>query len=163
MTASVVDADAPGELEQVRAARARSARWRLLACLAVILLAIGWVASRGLTGSFVYYLTPTDVVTHHQADVGQRIRLGGYVVPGSVGHPHRTLTFTVSDGVRTVPVVSSGTVPELFRAGQGVVLEGALGSDGRFHSDTLLVKHNGDYRPPAAGVKPPADLAGGSR
>jgi cytochrome c-type biogenesis protein CcmE len=56
-------------------------------------------------------------------------------------------------------VVSTGAVPELFRAGQGVVVEGQLGTDGRFHSDTLLVKHDGTYRPPAAGATPPARAA----
>jgi cytochrome c-type biogenesis protein CcmE len=45
-------------------------------------------------------------------------------------------------------VLSTGPVPQMFRAGQGVVLEGALGRDGRFHSDTLLVKHDGEYRAP---------------
>jgi cytochrome c-type biogenesis protein CcmE len=126
----------------------RSARRRLLVCLAIVVVALGWVAARGLTGSFVYYLTPTDVVTHHQADVGQRIRLGGYVVPGSVSRPGATLLFTVKDDGASVRVVSTGAVPELFRPGQGVVLEGALGTDGRFHSDTVLVRHSGDYRPP---------------
>jgi len=141
----------------------RRARRRLLVCVAVVVVALGWVATRGLTGSFVYYLTPTDVVTEHKADVGQRIRLGGYVVPGSVGHPGHSLSFTVSDASASVGVVSTGTVPELFRAGQGVVLEGALRADGRFHADTLLVKHDGTYRPPAAGEKPAAALAGGTR
>jgi cytochrome c-type biogenesis protein CcmE len=56
-------------------------------------------------------------------------------------------------------VVSTGAVPELFRAGQGVVLEGALEADGRFHSDTLLVKHDGTYRPPAPGASAPARAA----
>lgn len=133
------------------------ARLRLIACLAVVVAALGWVSVRGLTGSLVYYLTPTDVVTHHQADVGQRIRLGGYVVPGSVGRPGATLTFTVTDGKQSMSVVSTGPVPELFRAGQGVVLEGALGTDHRFHSDTLLVKHNGEYRPPQPGQQAPHD------
>ena len=138
-----------------------SARWRLVACLAVVVAAIGWVATRGLTNSFVYYLTPTDIAAHHEAEVGQRVRLGGYVVAGSVGHPGSTLTFTVTDGTESMSVVSTGTVPELFKDGQGVVLEGALEDDGRFHSDTLLVKHNGEYRPPEPGSQPPdrAELA----
>jgi cytochrome c-type biogenesis protein CcmE len=136
---------------------------RLLIGLAVIVGALVWVTVRGLTGSFVYYLTPTDVVTQHKAHVGERIRLGGYVVPGSVGHTTSTLTFTVTDGTDSVPVSDLGSVPELFKPGQGVVLEGALGTDGRFHSDTLLVKHSGDYRPPAPGQRPPntADLESG--
>src|SRR4051812_26424792 len=57
----------------------RSARWRLLVCIAIVVAALGWIAVRGLTGSFVYYLTPTDVRLDHKAQVDQRIRLGGYV------------------------------------------------------------------------------------
>ena len=127
------------------------------------MLALGWIAIRGLTGNFVYYLTPTDVVAHHQAEVGQRIRLGGYVVPGSVHHASSVLMFTVTDGTDSMQISDVGAVPELFKAGQGVVLEGALGADGRFHADTLLVQHNGDYAPPKPGEPPPyrADLKSG--
>jgi cytochrome c-type biogenesis protein CcmE len=104
----------------------RRRRWwkgaglRIAVCLAVIVLALAWVAVRGLTGNFVYYLTPTDIVAHHK-------------------------------------------VPQLFKAGQGVVLEGALGQDGRFHADTVLVQHNGNYFPPKPGQPPPhrADLKPG--
>jgi cytochrome c-type biogenesis protein CcmE len=143
--------------------RWRAPRLRLVVCLAVVVAALGWVTMRGLTSSFVYYLTPTDVVLHHKAQVGERVRLGGFVVPGSVGRASSSLSFTVTDGTESVSVVSTGTVPELFKAGQGVVLEGALNADGRFHSDTLLVKHSGDYRPPKQGQLPPnrADLSPG--
>ena len=139
-------------------------RLRVAACLAVVMLALAWVAIRGLTGNFVYYLTPTDVVAHHKAQAGQRIRLGGYVVPGSVHRTGNVLRFTVTDRTDSMQVVDSGPVPELFKAGQGVVLEGALGADGRFHADTLLVQHNGNYFPPKPGEPPPrrADLKLGS-
>ena len=140
-------------------ATSRRARWRLVACLSVVVVALGWIAVRGLSGSFVYYLSPTEAVSQHQAVPGQRIRLGAYVVPGSVQKPGGQLTFTVTDGRTSIQVVSVGAVPELFRAGQGVVLEGALATDGRFHSDTLLVKHDGQYRPPAAGGAGPARAA----
>ena len=136
------------------------ARVRIAACLAVIMVAIAWIAVRGLTGNFVYYLTPTDIVAHHKAHVGQRIRLGGYVVPGTVHHAGSVLMFTVTDGAYSMQVSATGAVPELFKAGQGVVLEGALGNDGLFHADTLLVRHNGTYSPPKPGQPPPhrADL-----
>lgn len=142
--------------------RLRPAQIRIIACLAIVVAALGWVAVRGLTGNLVYYLTPTDI-SQHKADVGQRIRLGGYVVPGTVGRDGQLLKFTVTDGAKSMTVVDTGSVPELFRAGQGVVVEGSLGRDGRFHSDTVLVKHNGDYAPPSPGEKPPnsADLSQG--
>jgi cytochrome c-type biogenesis protein CcmE len=138
-------------------------RLRIAACLAVIMLALGWIVIRGLTGNFVYYLTPTDVVAHHKAEVGQQIRLGGYVVPGSVRHVSSVLMFTVTDGTDSMQISDTGAVPELFKAGQGVVLEGALSADGRFHADNLLVQHNGDYAPPKPGEAPPhrADLKSG--
>jgi cytochrome c-type biogenesis protein CcmE len=125
----------------------------------VVVFALTWIAVRGLTGNFVYYLTPTDIA-HHKASVGQRIRLGGYVVPGSVHRTGAILTFIVTDGTDSMSVSDTGAVPELFKAGQGVVLEGAVGADGRFHADTLLVRHNGVYAPPKPGEPPPhrADL-----
>jgi cytochrome c-type biogenesis protein CcmE len=126
----------------------RSARLRLLVCIVIVVAALGWIAVRGLTGSFVYYLTPTDVRVHHQAQVDQRIRLGGYVVPGTVHRDADTLGFVVTDGQTAMSVLSTGPVPQMFRDGQGVVLEGALAQDGQFHSDTLLVKHDGTYRAP---------------
>jgi cytochrome c-type biogenesis protein CcmE len=147
-----------------RGGRWRGSRLRLMICVAVVVGAIAWIAIRGLTGNFVYYLSPTDIVSLHKAQVGERVRLGGYVVPNSVGHTASTLTFTVTDGTNSMAVSDTGSVPELFKPGQGVVLEGALGADGRFHSDNLLVQHNGDYSPPKPGQLPPdrADMNPGS-
>ena len=153
-----------GPADAVRRRGWRGPRLRVAACLAVVVLALAWVAVRGLTGNFVYYLTPTDIVAHHKAQVGQRVRLGGYVVPGSVRHSGSVLMFTVTDRTDSMRVSDTGAVPELFKAGQGVVLEGFLGADGRFHADTTLVQHNGDYFPPKPGEPPPhrADLKLGS-
>ena len=150
---------APAEAAR-RSGWSHGAGFRIAACLAVIVIAIAWIAVRGLTGNFVYYLTPTDVMAHHKAQVGQRIRLGGYVVPGTVHHAGSYLMFTVTDGTYSMRVSDTGAVPELFKAGQGVVLEGALGRDGLFHANTLLVRHNGTYAPPKPGQPPPnrADL-----
>jgi cytochrome c-type biogenesis protein CcmE len=146
--------------DTVRRRERHAARLRVAVCLAVVVLALGWVAIRGLTGNFVYYLTPTDIVAHHKAQVGQRIRLGGYVVPGSVHRSGSVLMFTVTDRTDSVQVSDTGPVPELFKAGQGVVLEGVLGTGGRFYADTTLVQHNGNYFPPKPGGPPPhrADL-----
>ncbi|HEX9823616.1 MAG TPA: cytochrome c maturation protein CcmE, partial [Actinomycetota bacterium] len=57
-------------------------RARLILGVALIAAALGWVASRGLAGNLVYYRTPTEVVT--EAVPGDRMRVGGLVVAGSV-------------------------------------------------------------------------------
>jgi cytochrome c-type biogenesis protein CcmE len=136
-------------------------RGRTFFALAVIVGALGWVAARGLTSALVYYNTPTDLLARESIAVGERARLGGLVVPGSVHDDGTVVRFVVTDGTNHMTVIDTGGVPALFRAGQGVVVEGFLGHDQAFHADTVLVKHDGVYRPPSQGETPhSADLAG---
>jgi cytochrome c-type biogenesis protein CcmE len=134
---------------------------RAIVALALIVGALAWVAISGLRNSLVYYRTPTEVLKLGRTAYGQPIRLGGYVVPGSVRQTGRGRLFVVSDGTTRMTVVATGDVPTLFRAGQGVVLEGHEAADGEFRADTVLVKHNGDYHPPAPGQTPHAADVGG--
>lgn len=134
-------------------------RGRVLVALALIVGSLGWVAFKGLGSSLVYYRTPTEVLA--TPDVGQSVRLGGFVLPGTVQHIGSTIRFVVTDGTTRMTVIDTGGVPALFRANQGVVVEGSFGADGAFHADTVLVKHNGVYEPPRPGETPTsANLAG---
>ena len=134
-------------------------RGRVIVALALIAGSLGWVAFRGLTNNLVYFVTPTELLT--RGTVGERVRLGGLVDPGSVQHQGPTIQFVVTDGSTRLTVVDTGGVPSLFREGQGVVVEGVYGADGAFHADTVLVKHGDDYRPPGPGQTPTsADLQG---
>jgi cytochrome c-type biogenesis protein CcmE len=160
---SGASADDGAPEERARRRGRNGPRLRVAACLAVVVLALVWVAVRGLTGNFVYYLTPSDIVAHHKAQAGQQIRLGGYVALGSVRHSGPALIFTVTDRIDSIQVSDTGPVPELFKAGQGVVLEGAMGKNGWFYANTTLVQHNGNYAPPKQGAPLPhrADLKPG--
>jgi cytochrome c-type biogenesis protein CcmE len=129
--------------------------------LALIAGSLVWVAAKGLSSSLVYYNTPTDLLRKGTTAVGERARLGGYVVPGSVVRSGGVIRFVVTDETTRMTVYDRGSVPELFRAGQGVVVEGFLGRDQAFHADTVLIKHNGVYAPPVPGQTPhSADLSG---
>jgi cytochrome c-type biogenesis protein CcmE len=122
--------------------------------IAVIAGSLAWVATRGLGGNLVYYRTPTEVLEAGDGLVGDRIRLGGQVVPGTVRRSSGNVTFLVTDGDTRMTVVGSGGVPSLFREGQGVVIEGVYGTDGAFHAEDVLVKHGSEYRPPRPGETP---------
>lgn len=136
-------------------------RGRILVALALVAGSLGWVATRGLTSNLVYYLTPTEVLQNGSAAVGERVRLGGYVLPGSVKRTGATVRFVLTDGTTHMTVLDTGGVPMLFHAGRGVVVEGRYGTDGAFHADTVLVRHDNVYRPPAPGATPhTADLVG---
>jgi cytochrome c-type biogenesis protein CcmE len=135
---------------------------RVIVVLGLVGASLGWVAFSGLKGSLVYYQTPTELLGLGSSAVGERVRLGGLVAPGSVRRDGATVTFIVTDGTTRMTVVDTAGVPSLFRDGKGVVIEGFYGQDGVFHADTVLVKHNDTYRPPQPGQTPhSADVQGG--
>ncbi len=96
-----------------------------------------------LNSSLVYFHTPTEIV--EQEATGERQRLGGQVVAGSATNTTEGVSFIVTDGRVVVEVTHVGAPPQLFQEGIGVVVEGVWDGD-RFHSDTMLVKHDEEYR-----------------
>ena len=58
------------------------------------------------------------------------------------------MTFDVTDLSNTVPVTYRGLLPDLFREGQGVIVEGRFGADDLFLADEVLAKHDETYMPP---------------
>ena len=111
--------------------------------LAVLALAAGLVLY-GLRSSIVFFSTPSMAAEQHIAP-GKRFRLGGLVQPGSLKCGDKTVSFEVADGSAKLPVSFSGSLPDLFREGQGVVAEGALDGAGVFKADTVLAKHDETY------------------
>ena len=97
--------------------------------------------------SVVFFHSPAEVV-EGTANANRRIRLGGLVEVGSVEKGSGAQTrFRVTDLEATVPVTYTGVLPDLFREGQGVVVEGQL-RDGVFVADQVLAKHDETYMPP---------------
>src|SRR5450755_3175318 len=110
----------------------------------VLALAVGLVLN-ALSGSIVFFNSPTDVTEKHVA-AGTRIR--GLVKPGSLQRGENLrVNFEVTDGKSDVAVRYQGIVPDLFREGQGVVAEGKLEASGTLDADTVLAKHDERYMP----------------
>ncbi len=91
------------------------------------------------TRSVTYYRTPTEVLAAPQ---GTKVRISGTVVPGSISTDTTagTVTFDVTDKTSTVTVVYTGPKPDTLKDDGEAVAEGALGSDGVFHAETLFAK-----------------------
>jgi cytochrome c-type biogenesis protein CcmE len=114
--------------------------------LAVLAVAVGLILM-AMRQSIVFFNSPTDIVEQHVAP-GARMRVGGLVKSGSIKRgADLRITFDVTDGKSDIPVAYQGIVPDLFREGQGVVVEGKLGADGVFAADTVLAKHDERYMP----------------
>ncbi len=99
--------------------------------------------------NLVFFYSPTDLKTK-SVPLERQLRIGGLVEEHSVTREAngRTIDFRVTDGNNTVSVVYTGSLPDLFREGQGVVAEGTLRRDGVFQASNVLAKHDEKYMPP---------------
>ncbi len=101
-----------------------------------------------LQDQIVYFHSPTDVA-EKPVRPDTRIRLGGLVAEESVVRGEgTTVSFAVMDTAHRVDVSYNGILPDLFREGQGVVVEGTFNPGGSvFVADTVLAKHDENYMP----------------
>jgi len=116
--------------------------WKFIIPAAIVAV-VAAVLVLNLSSSLVYFNTPTELTESEPGD--SRLRLGGQVAVGSVTDTTQGVAFAVTDGRHSVAVVHVGAPQQLFQDGIGVVVEGTW--DGStFHSDTMLVKHDEQYR-----------------
>ncbi len=107
-----------------------------------------WLGTQAMRSNVMFFFDPSQVAAG-EAPTGERFRLGGMVVKGSIEKTPGTLDvkFLVTDFKHTVPVTYSKILPDLFRDGQGVVAHGRL-DNGVFVADEVLAKHDEKYMPP---------------
>ena len=94
---------------------------------------------------------PPEAVVAGEAPVGTQIRAGGMVLEGSVDRDPESLdvSFVLTDYVNSeFPVRYSGILPDLFREGQGIIVQGELSGEGVFRASQVLAKHDENYMPP---------------
>ena len=116
------------------------------------LAALGAAAALVLTAfqeNLVFFFTPSQVAAR-EAPTGRTFRIGGMVEKGSVKREGVEVRFVVTDTAKSIPVLYSGALPDLFREGKGVVAQGQLGADGVFRAREVLAKHDENYMPPDA-------------
>ena len=127
-------------------------RHKRLAAVAVGIAALGIATALVLNAfqsNLVFFYTPSQIAAN-EAPQGKSFRVGGMVETGSVKRNGVEVRFMVTDTAKTIPVVYSGILPDLFREGKGVVAQGQLGPDGIFRAREVLAKHDENYMPPEA-------------
>ncbi|HEU4431908.1 MAG TPA: cytochrome c maturation protein CcmE [Pyrinomonadaceae bacterium] len=124
----------------------------ILAGLAGLSLA-AFLALSAFQNNLVFFFSPTQVAAK-EAPVNRTFRIGGLVEEGTLKRESDGLTvrFTVTDTAASIPVVYKGILPDLFKEGRGCVAQGRLSSDGVFHAEEVLAKHDENYMPPEAGA-----------
>ncbi|MBE8567933.1 cytochrome c maturation protein CcmE [Vibrio sp. OPT20] len=98
------------------------------------------------------FYTPTELVNGKDGkkpEVGQRLRIGGMVVVGSVSRDNESLrvSFDLKDVGPKVTILYDGILPDLFREGQGIVAQGVLKDATTIEAFEVLAKHDEEYMP----------------
>jgi cytochrome c-type biogenesis protein CcmE len=125
--------------------------------LAIIVVGVVGIVTAGLfimnafRNNLVYFFSPTEVL-EGKAPMNELFRLGGMVEKNSVRKSGQDLKvdFVVTDMNKSIAVHYDGILPDLFREGQGVVVQGKLDAEKRFVAREVLAKHDEKYMPPEA-------------
>jgi len=128
-------------------------RHRRIAFIVAGLVGLGvaaYLAASAFRNNLVFFFSPTQVAAK-EAPVDRTFRIGGLVQEGSLKRDGLNVQFTVTDTAYNVPVVYKGILPDLFKEGRGCVAQGKIGTDGVFHAEQVLAKHDENYMPPEAG------------
>lgn len=113
----------------------------------VIFLVIGYLIYAGLRDTMTYYLTVSEVLASTTELGNEPIRVGGIVSPSSVQWDQKTLNlfFTLEEKESTLEVSYQGVVPDSFKPGMEVVLEGIYNGNGKFRATTIMPKCASKY------------------
>ena len=131
--------------------KARHKRFAMIgAGVLVLAIAVGLIL-KSFNSNLVFFFTPTQVV-NGEAPKESNFRIGGLVEMGSIERLKNgtQVKFKVTDTAKTMRVLYTGILPDLFKEGKGVVAQGKLGADGVFAADQVLAKHDENYMPPEA-------------
>ncbi len=125
-------------------------RFRIVLVLCVLFGASSTVALTvaAFRQNLMFFYTPSQLLSE-EIDVSRVLRLGGMVMDDSIQRQQGSLDvyFKITDTVKDVTVSYRGTLPDLFREGQGVVVRGYWRDD-ILVADQVLAKHDENYMPP---------------
>ena len=95
----------------------------------------------------VYFLSPSEIKTLPEISK-KKIRVGGMVKDESINIKTDRINFIITDFKNEINVSFSGSVPNLFSEGKGVVAEGYLKDRNYLKAVKILAKHDENYMPP---------------
>ena len=141
-------------------------RKKRLSIILAVLIGLGAVAGLvlyALSQNIDLFYKPTEIhygkqETGIKPEEGQRLRIGGIVVPGSVIRDPNSLQvqfdlvdmrtpLVFSDDDIKVTVNYNGILPDLFREEQGIVANGTLKDHFVIEATEVLAKHDENYMP----------------
>ena len=94
-----------------------------------------------------YFYTPSEI-DKSDIIINKIIRIGGFVENNSFNKiSSSSFKFKITDEKASILVTFKGILPDLFREGQGAVIEGAFSNNDVFSATRVFAKHDENYMP----------------
>ena len=116
---------------------------------ALIGIALVFLIVLGFKNGCIYYYEVSELIGQEISIDGKTIRVGGEVAP-DVEHEVGKLSFRiidVTDQNTTLPVVYNGSIPDTFKVGRHVIVEGTYTAEGVFKATSIITKCPSKYQP----------------
>ena len=146
-------------LQQTPAAaprRRRKVPWSFVVAGLAVAAALAYLVAVNTAASAAYYMSIKQLRACHDC-AGRIVRVAGMVQENSIVRDNATQTvrFNMVQGADVLPISYNGIVPDIFRAGITVVVEGKPGTAPVFHAQTLLAKCPSKFQNATPGVTQP--------
>ena len=136
---------------------------RFGSAIAVIVVALAYLAYTGVQESKSYYVTIKELRGMGDSAYTKHLRVAGNVQPGSIKRSGTSVNFVLVENDQLLPVVYNGTEapPDTFKDDSQALADGSFGRDGVFHAKQLQAKCASKYAPQQAGAAPngPASMS----
>ena len=94
-----------------------------------------------------YFYTPSEI-DKTDIIINKLIRIGGFVENDSFKKiTSSSFKFRITDEKTSILVTFDGILPDLFREGQGAVIEGFFANNDIFNATNVFAKHDENYMP----------------
>ena len=128
----------------------KSGKSMYLVALFLFLGGVGYLAYSGFSENSVYFLNVSEALATPTEKL-KAARLFGTVAADGIAVPEsgRGVRFKLEDkdqSATTLWVDFEGAVPDTFKAGAEVIVEGGVRSDGRFQAKSLMTKCPSKYQ-----------------
>ena len=118
----------------------------LFLLFASVILSV-YLILKSLEENVIYFLSPTEIKNLAEIN-SDKIRVGGMVKNQSIKINSEKINFIITDFKHEINITYSGSVPNLFSEGKGVVAEGYLKDRNYLNAVKILAKHDENYMPP---------------
>ena len=115
----------------------------------VLIAALVFLGYLGFMGGLTYYYEVSELLDEASSISGQTVRVSGNVADDVVrdGLEMRFTILDMNDSETSLPVIYSGAVPDTFKVGNQVVIEGKYTTAGIFEAEAIIVKCGSKYIP----------------